>query len=91
MYYENVKPLFCFVFFYAGKFGKIIKFVVGGAVIVGLAAVAGPRAAGRLSGTGVIVNTGELSTAKLVGTAGIEIASNAMNFAAKSILTPRLG
>ncbi|XP_052695438.1 uncharacterized protein LOC128173811 isoform X2 [Crassostrea angulata] len=74
-----------------GKFGKIIKFVVGGAVIVGLAAVAGPRAAGRLSGTGVIVNTGELSTAKLVGTAGIEIASNAMNFAAKSILTPRLG
>lgn len=81
-------------FFYAGTIGSIIKYVAGGAVIVGLVAVAGPRAAGRLSATGLpVAGAGELNSpaAKVAGTAGIEIATNVISFAAKSILTPRLG
>lgn len=83
----------CFVF-NAGTIGTIFKIVAGGAVICGLAAVAGPRAAGKFSASGLAVaGAGELisPTAQLAGTTGIGIATNVISFAARSILTPRLG
>lgn len=80
-----------FCFFYVGKFGKIIKFVVGGVVIVGFVVVVGLCVVGRLFGIGVIVNIGELLIVKLVGIVGIEIVFNVMNFVVKSILIFRFG
>lgn len=56
-------------------------------MIVGIAAVAGPRAAGKFSAPGLAVaGAGELisPTAQLAG-AGIGIATNVINVAAKTL------
>lgn len=85
MYYKNVNH-----FFKAGRIWRFAEIVAGGAVIYGLWSVAGPYAPGLFSATGI---AGELisPTAQLAGTTGIGIATNVISFAARSILTARLG